>query len=141
MSRRTMVVGLGTLGAAAVAATVVKVPAQIAPTIPGTWWTPTMAASLAAGSMSQWTAQIGKTFGLPGVAGGTTLTLEKVVALDSSGKRPKTLARQTAFLAVFKPAKALGAVTDKIYALGDAKSAMNVYLSPDDTGRLQAVFN
>ncbi|HYI63553.1 MAG TPA: hypothetical protein VEW71_01570 [Allosphingosinicella sp.] len=99
-------------------------------------------ASLASGSHEQWQALVGSVFA---VGGGVRIRLAGVRALQSSGVRPRGLARDRAFVAVFDTLAGATLPGDLIYSAGLARSApFQIFLSAADSrtpGRMLAVFN
>jgi hypothetical protein len=144
-SRRGMLVGLtvGLAGLGAVAAPALTLDlTNGSPS--GDWWD-RLFFSLKNGGYAEWSELVGTTFLLGGRGTYTELTLVEVKPFDSRYRRPGSLARDRAFVAVFATSDAT-ATGDRIYSANHEKyGAVDMYLSPVySAGRsrhMEAVFN
>ena len=138
--RKALAVGAGVVAAGAVAAPIFGLATKPAgaKTDLLSWW-PQQGANLAVAGGNEWSAHVGKTFGLQTESGKGTARLLEVQALPSKGERPPEVSRESAFALVFSaPA---GAAGDRIYKLThESGREMSVYFSPTAKNML-AVFN
>jgi hypothetical protein len=100
LDRRTLLAGLGAVGAAAAASPAFAL--GVAPAGPGSRPARDFHALHAAG-LSEWRAAVGETFAVRTPAGSHRLRVAAVAAFPGSGSRPVTLGRSEAFSVVFEP--------------------------------------
>lgn len=99
--------------------------------------------SLADAGHDEWADQIGSVFT---AAGGASLKLVAVMALESPGARPMSLARDSAFIAKFDVQNGGTMASDLIYAVSHPQyGALQIFLTASSDPRLphrmNAVFN
>ena len=97
--------------------------------------------SLADGTMAEWQAQVGSTFA---VGGGTTMRLAGVRAMSSSGERPLSVTRRSAFAAYFDVLGGRSLPGELIYTVSHPQyGPLQIFLSESGAAprRMLAVFN
>jgi hypothetical protein len=147
LSRRRLLVGLGTVATAAVA--MVSTPLRTLvltrsrelvrsqPVLAH------MLLSLADADFLEWRDQIGTNFG---VSGGATMKLVSLIGMAVPGPRPANLGRSQAFMALFDVQNGATIAGDLIYTVSPLRyGAFQIFLSastnPNLPHRMTAVFN
>jgi hypothetical protein len=108
------------------------------------WWN-RQSVSLDHAGLDEWTRHIGSEFTVRGENGATALKLVEVRPMASAGARPRDVARDRAFAAIFDGGAGTVPAGDRIYDVGHSQGDMKVYFAAADPAaksvRLQAVFN
>lgn len=140
--RKALAVGAGAVAAGAIAAPIFGLATKPAGAKADllSWW-PQKGANLAAAGGNEWSAHVGKTFGLQTESGKGTARLLEVQALPSKGERPPEVSRESAFALIFSPPAGAAPAGDRIYKLThESGREMAVYFSPTAKNML-AIFN
>ena len=147
-SRRNLLIGLGlgVVGAGALAAPSLRLSwSAVASRRGGGWWD-RMFVSLRHGGVQDWSGVVGESFTVAGELGESSLKLVSVKALKASGRRPRHIARAHAFVVIFESSADGAPAGDRIYTLSHrSHPPLDIYMSErvDRPGkvRLEAVFN
>ena len=140
--RKALAVGAGAVAAGAVAAPIFGLATRPAgaKTDLLSWW-PQQGANLAVAGGNEWSAHVGKSFGLQTENGRATSRLIEVQPLPSKGERPPEVSRESAFALVFSVPSGAAPAGDRIYKLThESGREMALYFSATAKNML-AVFN
>ena len=140
--RKALAVGAGVVAAGAVAAPIFGLATKPAgaKTDLLSWW-PQQGANLAVAGGNEWSAHVGKSFGLQTENGKGTARLLEVQPLPSKGERPPEVSRESAFALVFSAPAGAAPLGDRIYQLThESGRAMPVYFSATAQNMI-AIFN
>ena len=147
-TRRNLLIGigLGTIGAGALAAPALRLSWSALASKRGASWWDRMFVSLRHGGLQDWSAIIGESFTVVGERGQSSLKLVAVKALKAAGRRPREVARSHAFAAVFEGERDRSPQGDRVYIFTHpAYPPLDIYMGEQvDLGgrvRLEAVFN
>ncbi|HEV2745790.1 MAG TPA: hypothetical protein VGW34_00650 [Allosphingosinicella sp.] len=145
VSRRKLLVGLTGAAVAAGAVAAPGVPLSLLASQKGageaSWWEREYWTLEGAGA-EEWKAQIGHAFRIAGNKGAQWLRLVEVEALASPGRRPRNVARRSAFSVVFEATQPVMIGSDRIFAVGNRSySGMRIFLTRTGIRRLQGIFN
>ena len=140
--RKALAVGAGAVAAGAVAAPIFGLATKQSggKTDLLSWW-PQQGPNLAVAGGNEWSAHVGKSFGLQTENGKGTARLLEVQPLPSRGDRPPEVSRESAFALVFSAPAGAAPAGDRIYKLThESGREMAVYFSATAKNML-AVFN
>lgn len=143
VSRRNLLAGLGVAGVAAAAVAAPSLSLNLAQKRKMASWWDKSGGPLHSAAVDQWRTKIGTQFEL--VGNQARLKLVKVEELNSKGRRPSSVGRERAFVAVFEANAAVPA-GDRTYKLGhQLHGTFDVFMSAANAAggkvRLEAVFN
>ncbi|HEY0149520.1 MAG TPA: hypothetical protein VGB70_11030 [Allosphingosinicella sp.] len=141
-----LALGVGSIGAAAAAAPLLKLNlAKKSGKKNLSWWVRTFS-SLEHGGVSEWQNVVGQTFSIEGEHGPVRATLSGVKLLSSKGARPASVGRKQAFALQFQTAVGQAPAGDRTYRVThSAFPPLDMFLdAPTAMARgmkLTAVFN